>query len=135
MYNKSSYSNYGSGDNYGNGFFSVLKGAGAALGVSLLCSLLFAVILRCASASENIIYPVNQTVKVAAILVGTLLFIRGEKGWLKGGGVGLLFTALSYLAFSALGGDFSLSWLIFLELFFALAAGSIGGIIAVNVKK
>ena len=120
---------------YGNGFFSVLKSVGTALLISLLASMLFAVVLRASSGGEKIIYPVNQIVKVVSVLVGTLLFVRGEKGWLKGGGVGLLFTALSYLAFAALGGDFSLTWLIFVELFFALMAGGIGGIIAVNLKN
>lgn len=120
---------------YGNGWFSVFKSVGTALLISFFSSMIFAVILHTAGGSEKIIYPINQTVKVMAILAGTLLFIRGEKGWLKGGGVGLLFTALSYLAFSALGGNFSLTWLIFVELFFALAAGCIGGIIAVNIRR
>jgi putative membrane protein (TIGR04086 family) len=120
---------------YGNEWFSVLKSVGVALLISFFSSLVFAVILRASSGPEKIIYPVNQTVKVVAILIGVLLFLRGEKGWLRGGVAGLLFTALSYLAFSALGGDFSLSWLIFVELFFALAAGGIGGIIAVNIRR
>ena len=120
---------------YGNGFFSVLKSVGAALLLSFLFTIIFAVVMYYAPISQKVVYPVNQTVKVLSILVGTLLFVRGEKGWLKGGGVGLLFTALSYLAFSAIGGDFSLSWLIFVELAFALVAGALGGIIAVNLKN
>ena len=68
-------------------------------------------------------------------MLGTLLFIRGEKGWLKGGGAGLLFFALSYLTFSAIGGDFSLSWLIFMELGLALFAGVLGGVIGVNLRR
>ena len=120
---------------YGNGFFSVLKSVGAALLVSFFSTIILAVLLNSTSLSQKIIYPINQTVKVLSILCGTLLFIRGEKGWLKGGGAGLLFTALSYLAFSAIGGDFSLSWLIFLEIAFAFVSGALGGIIAVNVKK
>ena len=119
---------------YGNGFFAVLKSVGTALAVSLLSTIIFTIILTCAPISERVIYPVNQTVKAASILVGTLLFIRGEKGWLKGGGAGLLFTALSYLAFSAIGGDYSLSWLIILEVFFSFVLGAIGGIVGVNLR-
>ena len=136
MYRKS----YGRGGGLGgvdnaDDIFSVLKSAGVALGISFLGSVLFAVTLGFLPRAENIIYPVNQTLKVVAILVGALLFIRGEKGWIKGGGAGLLFTALSYLAFAAIGGDFSFSWLIFVEIFFAVTAGAIGGIIAVNLKN
>ena len=74
-------------------------------------------------------------IKVIAVMVGTLVFVRGEKGWLQGGIVGLLFTALSYLAFSSIGGDFSLSWLILLELGVAFLAGALSGILAVNLRK
>ena len=129
MYRKSYESSYG------EGMFSVLKSVGAALVLSFLSTIIFAVILSTTPLSEKVVYPINQTVKVLCILVGTLLFVRGEKGWLKGGGAGLLFTALSYLAFSAIGGDFSLSWLIFLEMAFAFVAGALGGIIAVNLKN
>ena len=80
-------------------------------------------------------YPINQTLKVLAVSLGTLLFVRGEKGWLKGLAIGLIFTALSYLAFSAIGGDFSLSWLILVELLFGVLAGALSGAIAVNIKR
>ena len=120
---------------YGDGIFTVVKAAGLALALSLLGAVVFAVILRVGGVGERGIYPINQAVKGVALALGTLVCIRGEKGWLKGGGAGLLFTALSYLAFSALGGDFSLSWLIFAELFLAFLIGAIGGMLAVNLKK
>lgn len=120
---------------YGDGFFTVIKAVGLALAVSLLGAVIFAVILRVCNLDEKIVYPVNQVLKGLAIAVGTLVCVRGEKGWLKGGGAGLLFSAVSYLAFSALGGDFSLSWLIFVELIVAFLIGGIGGALAVNLKK
>ena len=120
---------------YGNGFFSVVKATGFALAFSLLSAVIFAVILQTTSLGEGAIYPVNQTVKGIAIALGVLFFVRGEKGWLKGVSAGLLFTALSYLAFSAIGGDFSLSWLILLELFIAALVGAISGSLAVNLRR
>ena len=116
-------------------FFPIVKAVLLALGVSLLLAVTFAVVLRATSWGENIVYPVNQVIKVIAVMVGTLVFVRGEQGWLQGGIVGLLFTALSYLAFSSIGGDFSLSWLILLELGVAFLAGSLSGILAVNLRK
>ena len=92
-------------------------------------------ILQAAPMAQRTIYTVNQVLKAVALAVGVLAFIRGEKGWLKGGVSGLLFTGLSYLAFSAIGGDFSLSWLIFAELAIAFLVGAISGILAVNMKK
>ena len=120
---------------YGNVFFTIAKGVGLALACSFLSALIFAAVLRATAMSDSVIYPVTQTLKVLSIALGTLAFVRGEKGWLKGGAIGLIFTALSYLLFSALGGDFSLSWLIFAELFLSVFAGVLCGIIAVNIKN
>ena len=119
---------------YGNGFFTVIRATLLALAVSLLLVMGFAVALR-AGVGGGWIYPINQVLKSVSILVGVFVAVRGEKCWLKGGGTGLLFTALSYLAFSAIGGDFSLSWLILLELAIAFLVGAISGILTVNLKK
>jgi putative membrane protein (TIGR04086 family) len=119
----------------GNGLFQILKGALLALAFSFLMTVIFANVLRFTPLPDKVIYPVNQTVKVLSIAVGTLVFIRGEKGFLKGIAVALIFTALSYLAFSAIGGDFSLSWLIFAELFIAILSGIICGAVAVNLRR
>ncbi len=116
-----------------DGAFSVVKGALVALGVGLFLSIVFACILRACHLSEGVIYPVNQVVKALSVAAGTLLFVRGSKGWLKGGLIGLLFTMLSYLAFSAIGGDFSLSWLILLETLVGMLSGALCGILAVNL--
>ena len=120
---------------YGGDFFSVVKAVLLSLGISFLLALIFAVVLRTTAFGEEIVYPVNQTLKAISIAVGALAFVKGEKGWLKGGLVGVFFTALSYLAFSSLGGDFSLSWLILTELVIAVAVGAVSGILAVNLKK
>ena len=118
-----------------NDGFCVVKGVGLAVAISLLGAIIFAVILRNCSLSDKVIYPVNQTMKSVALAVGVLLVTKGEKGWLKGGTIGALYTMVSYLSFSAIGGSFSLSWLIVAELVLAVVTGSVSGIIAVNVKR
>ncbi|MBR2441610.1 MAG: TIGR04086 family membrane protein [Clostridia bacterium] len=117
-----------------DGAFCVVKGAALALALSLLSAVVLAVILRCTQMSAKLVYPITQTVKAVCLCLGAAVFVRGEKGWLKGMAVGLVFTALSYLAFSSLGGDFSLSWLILLEVAISLAVGALGGIVGVNLK-
>ena len=118
----------------GGAIFRIIKGVGLALAFSFLASVVFASILQFSPLPDKVIYPINQTVKVVAIVLGALVCVRGEKGWLKGMGVALVFTALSYLGFSALGGDFSLSWLILAEVGLSLGVGALGGIVAVNFK-
>ncbi|MBQ9728735.1 MAG: TIGR04086 family membrane protein [Clostridia bacterium] len=120
---------------YGNGLFQIIKGVALALALSFLGVVALANALRFFSLSETAVYPINQLIKCVSIAIGSLAFIRGEKGFLKGGGAGVLFTFLSYLAFSALGGDFSLSWLILIELLFTVLIGAIGGAVAVNLRR
>lgn len=120
---------------YGNGLLSIVKGSGVAVAISFLATVMFAGALRAWNLSEAVIYPVNQIIKALSVAIGALAFVKGDKGWLKGFAIGGLYTALSYLTFSAVGGDFSLSWMIFVELALALASGGLCGIIAVNVKK
>lgn len=119
----------------GNGFFQVVKGVAFALAFSLLSAIIFASVLRFSGISDKVIYPVNQTVKVLSAFLGAVFFVRGEKGLLKGVAIGLLFTALSYLTFSAIGGDFSLSWWIIVELVLATLAGIVGGVLGVNIRR
>ena len=125
MRNESSY----------DGAFCVVKAAALALACSFLSAVVFAVVLRSVQVNEKFVYPITQTLKAVSLCLGTLVFVRGEKGLLKGAAAGLVFTALSYLAFSALGGDFSLSWLIIAELFLGFFSGALSGIIAVNLKR
>ena len=122
-------------ENSFNEGFSIVKGVACAVAVSLLGAIVFAVLLRGGFLSDRVIYPINQALKSLSLIVGVLLFIRGEKGLVKGVVVGLLFTAVSYLAFSAVGNDFSLSWLIFVELAVAVLVGGISGILAVNLTR
>ncbi len=117
------------------GLLSVAKGLLLALACSLFFTLVFACLLRYGSLSSGLIYPVNQGIKTLCIAVGVLGFTRGEKGWLKGLAVGVLFTALSYLVFSSIGGDFSLSWLISAELALGAFTGALCGVIAVNIRR
>ena len=122
-------------EGFSGGMFQVLKGAGLALAFSLLWAVVFAFMLRTTPLPSKVIYPVNQTVKLLCVTVGCLAFVRGEKGYLKGLAIALGFSSLSYLTFSALGGDFSLSWLLVAELALCALAGVISGAIAVNLKR
>ena len=115
--------------------FECLRATLVALAVSLVGAFLFAIFLRVTNASDKIILPVNETIKFVAIFLGVFFCVREERGLLKGGLTGLFVTMLSYLAFSALGGDFSLSWLAVLELLFGVLVGALSGVFAVNVKR
>ena len=111
----------------------IVKAVVLAVLFCLVAVLIFSLVLNFASLSDSVIKPVNQFIKVFAILFGCFFALRGEKGWLKGLAAGILTVMLTYLVFAMVGGDFSLSWLILAELAFGAVAGALSGIVAVNV--
>ena len=122
-------------NSYGKSAFSLIKGVLTALSLSLVFATVFALVLRFTSVPHKALYPINQVLKGVAVCVSVLLHIRGEKGWLKGGLCGVLFTVLSYLVFSAIGGNFALSWHILVELLTSAFVGAISGSLAVNMRR
>ncbi len=122
-------------ENSFEGIFAVAKGLLLSLACSLLFTVIFACVMRYTGLTAKALYPVNQGIKSLSLAIGVFAFTRGEKGWLKGLTTGLLFTCLSYLVFSAIGGDFSLSWLIFAELALGAFTGALCGVISVNLRR
>ncbi len=118
-----------------DGILQVVKATLAALVFSLVFVIVFTLIIQLASVSSGVIKPVNQVFKVIAIAVGGLLFIRGEKGFIKGAVAGLASVLLSYLLFAVIGGSFAVKWTFIFEIILGIGAGVITGIIAVNIKK
>lgn len=113
----------------------VLKATLAAVVFSLVFVLVFTLIIQLASISSSVIKPVSQVFKTIAIAVGCLLFIRGEKGFLKGGIAGLAAVLISYVLFGIIGGSFAVRWTFVFEIILGIASGVVTGIIAVNIKK
>lgn len=116
-----------------NGFFEILKAVLFALLFCVAYVVIFAVVLRFVNLSDTVIKCVNQCFKALAILLGCLLAVRGEKGWLKGLVVGIFFIMLTELIFSLLAGG--LGNLLALDLCFGAVVGLICGIIAVNRRS
>lgn len=110
------------------------RGVCTAIIVCLAAVLLFALIIQFTGLSERVIKPVNQFIKVLAIFIGCFFSLRGSKGWLKGGLVGLLAGGLTFLLFGLLGG-FPSGLYILWDLLFCVAVGVLSGVIAVNLKK
>ena len=118
-----------------NGFTSIIKGILVTLITVLIGVLIFAGIVKLASLSSGVIQAVNQLIKILAVFLGCMFTVRGGLGFLKGGIIGLVGTALTYLVFSFIGGNVSFGVSGLLDIFFGLIIGIISGIIAVNIKK
>ena len=116
-------------------FFQIVRATFLAVLCGVTLCLAFAVVLNCTNISDKWILPVNLCIRVVSVFLGCAWFLRGEKGWLRGGIVGLLFTFLSGLLFSFFGGGFQLSWLLVVEVLFGVVSGSLSGIFAVNFRQ
>ena len=115
----------------------VIKGALIALSLSLILILIFAFVMRFISISDEAIKPINQVIKIASVMLGTIMGLKKTKemGLISGLLVGILYTIIAFLAFSILDGNFSFSATLVNDLLFGGVTGAICGIIAVNFKK
>ena len=116
-------------------FVQVAKATLFAVVFSLVYVLIFTLVIQVSQLSSTVIKPVNQVFKIIAIALGSLIFIRGQKGYIKGAIAGLSAALVSYIVFSIIGGSFAIGWAFLLELLISVVAGTVTGIIAVNLKK
>lgn len=117
------------------GSIEVAKAVGVAVAFCLVAVLVFAFIIKIAALPSSVITPVNQVIKAAAILLGCIVGLGNDKGWLKGAIAGLLSVIFAYIIFSLVGGGFKWELTLLLELLFGLVAGVISGVVAVNMHK
>lgn len=113
----------------------VTKATCASVIFVLIYSLVFAGIISLFNLPSSVIKPVNQVFKVVAIVLGGMLFLRGERGLFKGALLGFSSVAFTWLIFCAIAASFTFGWTTLLEAVIGAFAGGISGIIAVNVKK
>lgn len=118
-------------------FLSILKGSLVALTVSLVGVLIFAFIMRFVPISDSLISPINQVIKGVSILIGCFVGLKKAKemGLISGLLIGFVYTALAFLTFSILNGEFVFSRTILNDLLFGAIIGAICGIVAVNLKR
>lgn len=113
----------------------VVKSTCAAVVFALVYALIFTFVVHVASLSSDIIKPVNQVFKIICLAAGGTIFIKGEKGFIKGALFGLFYTVATLLLFGAIGGSVTVTYKFAFELLICIAAGAVTGAIAVNLKK
>ena len=112
----------------------VVKSCIFSVFLSLFLVMIFALILKSVYLSTGVVKAINQFIKVVSIGLGVLLFIRGNRGLIKGVGSGIttiIFTHLIFLCFGT--GHFDLSF--WVDQIFGLIVGGIFGILSVNLRE
>ncbi len=113
----------------------VIKSVLISVVTCLLLVLSFAMIMKFAELPESVILPVNIMIKCISVVTGILFGLKtAEHGALKGLMSGLLFVLITYLLFSIINGDFTLSIMSLIDSIIMLVQGVITGVIVVNIK-
>ena len=114
---------------------TIIKSVIFAIITTLVCVLIFAILVKLASLGVVIIKSINQFIKIISVFMGCLFNIRGKLGYLQGGISGLFYSILIYLIFSFMGGGAINFSQMMLDSAFMAIIGGISGIIAVNKKS
>lgn len=116
---------------------SILKGSLIATATSLVGILFFAFLIKLFGITDGFLKPVNQIIKCVSILLGVFFALKNsnEKGLLKGVLIGLIYTLLAFVVFSALNGSFKFDISLLTDILFGGITGAICGVVAVNLKK
>ena len=115
----------------------LLRGLLTAIGVTLLCVLLFALLMQWLKPSDNMIRIINQLIKLGSIFAGVYITVgrSGENGLLLGAGVGLAYMLLGVLLYALLSGQ-QLPWTAYLsDIAMGIAGGGIAGAIVAGMRK
>jgi putative membrane protein (TIGR04086 family) len=102
----------------------------------LLGTLMTSLLMLATNLQESSLYSYTMSVHGVAMLIGGLVAGKrsGTKGWYHGGLLGLLYACIVWIiGFLAYDAGFSEQTLVLLGLSFA--AGALGGILGVNLKK
>ncbi len=115
---------------------SVAKGTSVAAGVSIAAIVLLALGLKVFNVPEEYITIINQVLKAASIVIGTIFGVGagGQMGYVKGAAIGGSYMALGLGASMIL----SAAWLtplsIVADLALGGAVGAIGGAVTANMS-
>ncbi|MGI6113319.1 MAG: TIGR04086 family membrane protein [Mahellales bacterium] len=116
--------------------FIILRAAVLGIILSLICFVIFALILNASQIKETIIPSVIQVVKIASIAVASIYGVRKIKtrGWLVGAVTGILYIVLA-MVINSFFTDGALSIkIVFSDIILGLIVGAIGGIIGMYNK-
>ena len=113
-----------------------LIGLVVSIGVTALCIVLFALLIQWMDLGQNLITPINQFIKVIAIVVGTFFAVRAPmKAYKMGPLIGLSYMALGIVLYSVI--DLNLLPIVVIlgDLALGAGAGFLSGLLASTFKK
>lgn len=116
---------------------AMLKGLGAAIGLTLLLMAGMAALAVCLRVSDGLLTALNQLMKLASILLGAAVAIGrgGRRGFVTGMTIATLYMALGYACYVLLGGGAFAASEMLGEILIGAAIGAIAGAILSNLPE
>ena len=117
------------------GLLRIMKGLGAAVGLTLLLMAGLAALVLALRISDQWLTALNQVMKLCAIVLGALVAIGrgGERGFLTGMALAMLYMTLGYAGYVLLGGAAFQTSEMLGEILIGAAVGAITGAILSNL--
>lgn len=114
---------------------SVLKGWIGAVLLTFMLMLILSLAMIKFELNDNIYSIIFPVITVVSLVIGAVLAARnnGEKGWLTGGIVGLLFFIFIFVFSSVINGSFAFDITQIYKLIGCFGVGTISGILGINL--
>lgn len=114
---------------------SVLKGWIGAVLLTFMLMLILSLAMIKFELNDNIYSIIFTVITVVSLVIGAVLAARnnGEKGWLTGGIVGLLFFIFILVFSSVINGSFAFDITQIYKLIGCFGVGTISGILGINL--
>lgn len=118
-------------------FVRIIKGSILSIILTIICLLIFSLILAYTNIPEKTMIPVITAVTAISILAGSIISVSKieKKGIINGALVGLIYILTIYIISSIAKGNFEITINSIILIASAIIAGMLGGIIGVNIKN
>jgi putative membrane protein (TIGR04086 family) len=118
-------------------FVRIIKGSILSIILTIICLLIFSLILAYTNIPEKTMIPVITAVTAISILAGSIISVSKieKKGIINGTLVGLIYILTIYIISSIAKGNFEITINSIILIASAIIAGMLGGIIGVNIKN
>lgn len=118
-------------------FVRIIKGSILSIILTIICLLIFSLILAYTNIPEKTMIPVITAITAISILAGSIISVSKieKKGIINGTLVGLIYILTIYIISSIAKGNFEITINSIILIASAIIAGMLGGIIGVNIKN
>ena len=116
--------------------WALTRGLLAAVAATLAGMLLLAAAVIYLDVTDGALAALNQLLKLLSVVLGARLAVGvgGERGFVTGAAVGLLYMALGYVVYWRLGGALFSAAAMLLEMLAGFAVGAAAGAVCANLR-